>query len=61
MTNQATLSPIDPSINHTLAPQVVGAPIGTRASVSVEAIKGYLKSVTRSEIGNTSDLANAPI
>jgi hypothetical protein len=42
------LSPIDPSINHTLAPQVVGAPIGTRASVSVEAIKGYLKSVTRS-------------
>jgi hypothetical protein len=42
MTKQATLSPIDPSINHALAPQVVGAPPGTRASVSVEAIKGYL-------------------
>jgi len=42
MTKQATLSPIDPSINHPLAPQVVGAPVGTRAPVSVEAVKGYL-------------------
>jgi hypothetical protein len=42
MTKQATLSPIDPSINHALAPEVVGAPPGTRAPVSVEAIKGYL-------------------
>jgi hypothetical protein len=42
MTKQATLSPIDPSINHALAPQVMGAPVGTRAPVSVEAIKGYL-------------------
>jgi hypothetical protein len=42
MTKQSTLSPIDPSINHPLAPQVVGAPDGTRTSVSVEAIKGYL-------------------
>jgi hypothetical protein len=42
MTKQATLSPIDSSINHPLAPQVVGAPIGTRTPVSVEAIKGYL-------------------
>ena len=42
MTKQATLSPIDPSINHPLAPQVQGAPVGTRAPVSVEAIKGYL-------------------
>jgi Serine dehydrogenase proteinase len=42
MTKQATISPIDPSINHALAPQVIGAPPGTRAPVSVEAIKGYL-------------------
>lgn len=42
MTKQATLSPIDPSINHPLAPQVAGAPVGTRTSVSVEAITGYL-------------------
>jgi Serine dehydrogenase proteinase len=42
MTKQATLSPIDPSINHALAPQIVGAPPGTRAPVSVEAIKGYV-------------------
>jgi Serine dehydrogenase proteinase len=42
MTKQATLSPIDPSINHALAPQIIGAPLGTRSSVSVEAIKGYL-------------------
>jgi Serine dehydrogenase proteinase len=42
MTKQATLSPIDPSINHALAPAVIGAPVGTRAPVSVEAVKGYL-------------------
>jgi hypothetical protein len=42
MTKQATLSPIDPSLNHPLAPQVMGAPPGTRTQVSVEAIKGYL-------------------
>jgi hypothetical protein len=42
MTKQATLSPIDPSINHALAPQVVGAPIGTRSPVSVEALRGYI-------------------
>jgi len=42
MTKQATLSPIDPSINHPLAPQISGAPMGARAPVSVEAIKGYL-------------------
>ncbi len=42
MTKQATLSPIDPSINHALAPQVAGAPVGTRSPVSVEAIQGYL-------------------
>jgi len=42
MTKQATLSPIDPSINHPLAPQIAGAPITSRAPVSVEAIQGYL-------------------
>lgn len=54
MTKQATLSPIDPSINHALAPQVVGAPVGTRAPVSVEAIKGYL-DLARDTIGGNSD------
>jgi hypothetical protein len=43
MTKQATLSPIDPSINHPLAPQIQGAPVGSRMPVSVEAISGYLK------------------
>jgi ClpP class serine protease len=50
MTKQATLSPIDPSINHPLGPQVMGAPLGTRTQVSVEAIKGYL-DLAESTIG----------
>jgi hypothetical protein len=42
MTKQATISPIDPSLSHALAPQIQGAPVGARAQVSVEAINGYL-------------------
>lgn len=45
MTKQATISPIDPSINHPLAPAIEGAPAGTRAPVSVEAVQGYLDLV----------------
>ena len=51
MTKQATLSPIDPSINHPLAPQVIGAPVGTRTPVSVEAIGGYL-DLARATVGS---------
>jgi hypothetical protein len=42
MTKQATLGPIDPSVNGPLNPQIPGAPPQVRAPVSVEAINGYL-------------------
>ncbi len=42
MTKQATLGPIDPSVNTPLNPQIEGAPIGAKVPVSVEAIKGYI-------------------
>ena len=42
MTKQATLGPIDPSINTPLNPQIPGMP-GQTYPVSVEAVKGYLE------------------
>jgi len=42
MTKQATLGPIDPSVNGPLNPEIPGAPPTVRAPVSVEAINGYL-------------------
>lgn len=42
MTKQATLGPIDPSVNTALNPQVPGAPPDAKVPVSVEAIKGFL-------------------
>jgi Serine dehydrogenase proteinase len=50
MTKQAALGPIDPSINHPLAPQVPGAPPHVKAPVSVEAVRGYLDAA-RHELG----------
>lgn len=40
MTKQATLGPIDPSVNTPLNPQIPGAPNDARFPVSVEAING---------------------
>jgi hypothetical protein len=42
MTKQATLSPIDPSVNHPLNPAMPGAPPGSKIPISVEAIEGYI-------------------
>lgn len=42
MTKQATLGPIDPSINSALNPGIEGAPPQVRYPVSVEAIKGFI-------------------
>ena len=42
MTKQATLGPIDPSLQHPLGPQIPGASPEARANVSVEAVFGYL-------------------
>ena len=43
MTKQATLGPIDPSVNTPLNPQIPGAPPDAKVPVSVEAIKGFLE------------------
>ena len=43
MTKQATLGPIDPSINTALNPAIPGAPPNVTFPVSVEAVKGYLQ------------------
>lgn len=43
MTKQATLGPIDPSINTPLNPGIPGAPPEARYSVSVEAILGFIE------------------
>jgi hypothetical protein len=43
MTKQATLGPIDPSVNTALNPQIPGAAPGARVPVSVEAISGFLE------------------
>ena len=43
MTKQATLGPIDPSLNGPLNPQIPGAAPEARASVSVEAVRGYIE------------------
>ena len=45
MTKQATLGPIDPSIQHPLGPSIPGASPDARAPVSVEAVNGYLDAV----------------
>ena len=45
MTKQATLGPIDPSIQHPLGPSIPGASPDARAGVSVEAVNGYLDAI----------------
>lgn len=50
MTKQATLGPIDPSVNGPLNPQIPGAAPESRAPVSVEAVKGYIE-MAKSDFG----------
>lgn len=50
MTKQATLGPIDPSVNTPLNPQVPGAGPQARVPVSVEAMKGYIE-LAKKELG----------
>lgn len=50
MTKQATLGPIDPSVNTPLNPHVPGAPENMTLPVSVEAIKGYFE-LAKNELG----------
>lgn len=50
MTKQATLGPIDPSVNTPLNPGIPGAPPQARYPVSVEGIRGFIDFV-RNEAG----------
>jgi len=45
MTKQATLGPIDPSVNTPLNPHIPGAPENVTLPVNVEAIKGFIEMV----------------
>ncbi|MGI9338479.1 MAG: SDH family Clp fold serine proteinase [Gammaproteobacteria bacterium] len=61
MTKQAMLGPIDPSITTPLNPKVDDNPNSpARASVSVEAIKGYIQ-LTKEELGIKDDESLAKI
>lgn len=55
MTKQATLGPIDPSINTPLNPQIPTIP-GQTMPVSVEAVKGYL-AFAKEELGIKDEMA----
>jgi len=50
MTKQATLGPIDPSINTPLNPQFPGGPLTARVPVSVEAVAAYF-DLAKKELG----------
>ena len=55
MTKQATLGPIDPSIQHPLSPQIPGVAGHSPCPVSVESVNSYLDAVR--ERGGTIDAA----
>jgi len=57
MTKQATLGPIDPSVNTPLNPQIPGAPPTAKMPVSVEALNGYL-DFAKEALGEKADLTN---
>ena len=59
MTKQATLGPIDPSINTPLNPPIPNNPTAT-VPVSVEAVKGYLE-FAKEELSIKDDMALANI
>jgi len=56
MTKQATLGPIDPSINTPLNPSIPVAPPQKTYPVSVEAVKGYLE-FAKEELAIKDDIA----
>lgn len=59
MTKQASLGPIDPSLNHPLGPLVPGGVLNQTVPVSVEAVQGYLDVVKdQLKVGDAAALAN---
>lgn len=57
MTKQATLGPIDPSVNGPLNPQAPGPNPMARIPVSVESINGYFELVKNVGVKNDQDMA----
>jgi ClpP class serine protease len=57
MTKQATLGPIDPSVNTPLNPSIPGAPPDARVPVSVEAINGFIELAKNMGVEGSSDLS----
>jgi hypothetical protein len=60
MTKQATLGPIDPSVNTPLNPPIPNLPPQNNYPVSVEAVKGYL-AFAREELAINDDTALANV
>lgn len=60
MTKQATLGPIDPSINSPLNPGIPGANVGAKVPVSVEAIKGFLE-LAKHELNIKGEAASSSV
>ena len=58
MTKQATLGPIDPSVNTPLNPQVPGADPNARLPVSVEAINGFMELAKEAGVENAENLTS---
>lgn len=56
MTKQATLGPIDPSLNTPLNPHIDGAPPQVRYPVSVEAVKGYMELAASSGVKSEQEV-----
>jgi len=56
MTKQATLGPIDPSVNTPLNPMVPGGPPTARVPVSVEAINGFIELAKQIGIETGTDM-----
>jgi len=56
MAKQATLGPIDPSVNTPLNPAVPGGEPGARIPVSVEAINGFIELAKEIGIEKSSDM-----
>lgn len=58
MTKQATLGPIDPSVNTPLNPHIPGAPENMTLPVNVEAIKGFIEMVKKDfSVSSRTDMA----
>lgn len=57
MTKQATLGPIDPSVNTPLNPPIPGAPPNARVPVSVEAINGFIELAKGIGVKDSADLS----